>query len=130
MAASGAAWDNAKKFIEEGNYGGKGSEAHKAAVIGDMVGDPFKDTAGPALNILLKLMAIVAWVFAPLFIRMENNFCVRLSFKNVAPIRQSFSNFDVVINFTVIGDNIVSILRSHRLMSGRREVDDCQPPMA
>ena len=68
MANAGGAWDNAKKYIEAGNLGGKGSDQHSAAVVGDTVGDPFKDTSGPALNILLKLMSIVALVFGPLFI--------------------------------------------------------------
>ena len=68
MSNAGGAWDNAKKYIEGGQHGGKGSEAHKAAVVGDTVGDPFKDTSGPSLNILLKLMAVVALVFGPLFL--------------------------------------------------------------
>ena len=71
MASAGGAWDNAKKYVELGNFGGKGSDAHSAAVEGDVVGDPFKDTSGPSLNILLKLMAIVSLVFAPVFIEVQ-----------------------------------------------------------
>ena len=66
MANSGGAWDNAKKYIEHGNYGGKNSDAHRATVVGDTVGDPLKDTAGPSMNILINVMSIVALVIAPL----------------------------------------------------------------
>jgi len=66
MSNAGGAWDNAKKMIENGAAGGKGSESHKASVVGDTVGDPFKDTAGPSLNILIKLMAVVSLVIAPM----------------------------------------------------------------
>lgn len=69
MSNSGGAWDNAKKYIEDGNHGGKGSDAHHAAVVGDTVGDPFKDTSGPSINILIKLMTVVSLVFAPLFLQ-------------------------------------------------------------
>ena len=68
MSNAGGAWDNAKKYIEGGAHGGKGSDPHKAAVVGDTVGDPFKDTSGPSLNILVKLMTVVALVFLPWFI--------------------------------------------------------------
>jgi Na+/H+-translocating membrane pyrophosphatase len=69
MANAGGAWDNAKKYIEKGHHGGKGSDAHKAGVVGDTVGDPFKDTSGPSLNILIKLIASVSVVFAGLIVK-------------------------------------------------------------
>jgi K(+)-stimulated pyrophosphate-energized sodium pump len=68
MANAGGAWDNAKKYVEKGNLGGKGSEVHAAAVVGDTVGDPFKDTSGPSMNILINVMAIVSLVIAPLLV--------------------------------------------------------------
>jgi K(+)-stimulated pyrophosphate-energized sodium pump len=71
MSNSGGAWDNAKKFIEADNLGGKGSDAHRAAIVGDTVGDPFKDTSGPSLNILIKLMSIISMIFAPLFLKFQ-----------------------------------------------------------
>ncbi|MZJ95449.1 sodium-translocating pyrophosphatase [Eggerthella sp. BIOML-A3] len=74
MSNAGGAWDNAKKYIEQGHHGGKGSEAHKAAVVGDTVGDPFKDTSGPSMNILINLMTIVSLTFAPLFVMIQGLF--------------------------------------------------------
>jgi K(+)-stimulated pyrophosphate-energized sodium pump len=71
MANAGGAWDNAKKYIEAGALGGKGSAPHKAAVVGDTVGDPFKDTSGPSMNILIKLMSVVSLVLAPWFVRVH-----------------------------------------------------------
>ena len=72
MANAGGAWDNAKKYVEEGNFGGKGSETHKAAITGDTVGDPLKDTAGPSMDILIKLMSVISLILVPVLVNITS----------------------------------------------------------
>ena len=92
LANSGGAWDNAKKLVEDGHYGGKGSDAHEATVIGDTVGDPFKDTAGPAINPLIKVMNLVAVLIAPAVVAMS-------------PLSNDPSSFRYVIALVALGDH-------------------------